>query len=264
VIVSLKAQRAQVYRNGLLIGVSTVSSGKKGHATPTGVFTILQKAVDHKSNLYADAPMPFMQRLTWDGIAMHAGALPGYPASHGCIRLPLAFAKLLFGVTRLGLTVVVTDDPALPIVAPSPTMLDAPAATRQAAGPFSWAPEKSTSGPVSIVVSGADSRLVVLRNGIEIGRSAIRFDLPVAHTAAFSLRSIDAQGTHWLRLPIPGQPVPSGELTAEERGQGHLPEEFRNALASVITPGTTVLVTPASLASGGTGQALTVIVADPR
>src|SRR3546814_18004653 len=77
--------------------------------TPTGIFTILQKKVDHKSNLYDDAPMPYMQRLTWSGIAMHAGNLPGYPASHGCIRLPLAFAEHLYGVTQLGLTVIITQ-----------------------------------------------------------------------------------------------------------------------------------------------------------
>jgi lipoprotein-anchoring transpeptidase ErfK/SrfK len=94
VIITLPRQLAFVYRNGVLIGVSTVSSGTKGHATPTGVFTVLQKKVEHYSNLYNAAPMPYMQRLTWDGIAMHAGNLPGYPASHGCVRLPKAFAKL--------------------------------------------------------------------------------------------------------------------------------------------------------------------------
>src|SRR3546814_12301464 len=83
--------------NGVLIGISTISSGTAGHETPTGIFTILQKKVDHKSNLYDDAPMPYMQRLTWSGIAMHAGNLPGYPASHGCIRLPLDFAERLYG-----------------------------------------------------------------------------------------------------------------------------------------------------------------------
>jgi lipoprotein-anchoring transpeptidase ErfK/SrfK len=95
-IVSLAVQRCYVYRNGIIIAVSTVSSGKKGHRTPTGVFTILQKHIDHKSSIYDAAPMPYMQRLTWDGIALHAGNLPGYPASHGCVRMPMAFAKLLY------------------------------------------------------------------------------------------------------------------------------------------------------------------------
>ena len=109
VIVSLPEQRAHVYRNGLRIGVSTVSTGKPGHDTPTGVFPILQKRVEHYSTLYDDAPMPYMQRLTWDGVALHAGRIPGYPASHGCVRLPREFAELLFDATSHGTTVVVAD-----------------------------------------------------------------------------------------------------------------------------------------------------------
>ena len=109
-VVSLPAQMVHVYRNGVRIGVSTISSGKPGKETPTGTFEILQKREKHYSNLYDNAPMPFMQRLTWDGIALHAGKLPGYPASHGCIRLPNAFAKLLFEETRKGMLVVVADE----------------------------------------------------------------------------------------------------------------------------------------------------------
>jgi hypothetical protein len=110
-VISLDKQLAYVYRNGVRIGVSTVSSGKKGKETPTGVFTILQKQKIHRSSLYDDAPMPFMQRLTWDGVAMHAGNLPGYPASHGCVRLPYEFARRLYEVTSDGMTVVVGVDP---------------------------------------------------------------------------------------------------------------------------------------------------------
>jgi hypothetical protein len=109
IVVSLPLQLAYVYRGGTLIGVSTVSTGKPGHETPTGSFEILQKKRDHRSNLYDDAPMPFMQRLTWDGIALHAGAIPGEPASHGCVRLPRTFAQKLFGVTQLGASVHIVD-----------------------------------------------------------------------------------------------------------------------------------------------------------
>jgi len=109
-VISLPQQRAHVYRSGIRIGVSTISSGKPGHATPTGAFPILQKRRVHRSNLYDNAPMPYMQRLTWDGIALHAGRIPGKPASHGCIRLPKAFAKALFSVTERGVTVVVADE----------------------------------------------------------------------------------------------------------------------------------------------------------
>lgn len=110
IVVSLEEQRLHVYRNGLRIGVSTISSGKPGHETPTGTYPILQKRVEHYSNLYDNAPMPYMQRLTWDGIALHAGRIPGHPASHGCVRLPHEFSKLLYDVTRHGTMVVVADD----------------------------------------------------------------------------------------------------------------------------------------------------------
>jgi lipoprotein-anchoring transpeptidase ErfK/SrfK len=110
IVVSLPQQLVHVYRGGVRIGESTISTGRPGHDTPTGVFTILQKQKMHRSTLYDDAPMPFMQRLTWDGIALHAGRLPGYPASHGCVRLPAAFAEALYGVTEHGGVVVVADD----------------------------------------------------------------------------------------------------------------------------------------------------------
>jgi lipoprotein-anchoring transpeptidase ErfK/SrfK len=117
IVVSVPAQRAYVYRGGILIGTSTISTGRAGHPTPIGKFDILQKNHRHVSNLYNNAPMPFMQRLTWDGIALHAGEIPGRPASHGCIRLPLEFARLLFGVTRIGASVHVVDTSPAPVEA---------------------------------------------------------------------------------------------------------------------------------------------------
>ncbi len=110
VVVSIPMQRAFVYRGDMLIAASSVSTGRDDKPTPVGIYPILQKNEQHRSNLYNSAPMPFMQRLTWDGIALHAGRNPGFPDSHGCIRLPAAFAKKLFGITDLGTTVVVTDD----------------------------------------------------------------------------------------------------------------------------------------------------------
>ena len=109
IVVSIPLQIAYVYRGGTLIGVTTVSTGRPGHDTPRGTFEILQKRREHYSNLYNNAPMPFMQRLTWDGIALHAGHIPGRPASHGCVRLPLEFARLLFGVTEMGGAVHIID-----------------------------------------------------------------------------------------------------------------------------------------------------------
>jgi hypothetical protein len=114
IVVSIPLQRAYVYRAGTLIGLSTVSTGRPGHRTPTGQFDILEKHATHFSSKYNNAPMPFMQRLTWDGIALHAGQIPGRPASHGCVRLPLAFARALFAVTRVGASVHIIEQAPAP------------------------------------------------------------------------------------------------------------------------------------------------------
>ncbi len=108
--IDLTKQRVMVYRDGALVAASAISTGSAGRETPTGVFTILEKKVMHRSSTYDDAPMPFMQRLTSKGIAIHAGDLPGYPASHGCIRLPNDFAKRLYAITEVGTPVMITDD----------------------------------------------------------------------------------------------------------------------------------------------------------
>ena len=110
VVISLGLQRAYVFRGGTLIGVSTVSSGREGHESPIGRFQILEKRKIHRSNRYNDAPMPFMQRLTWRGVALHAGAIPGHPASHGCVRLPTGFAQKLFEATSVGSSVFIADE----------------------------------------------------------------------------------------------------------------------------------------------------------
>jgi lipoprotein-anchoring transpeptidase ErfK/SrfK len=108
VLVSLPLQRLWVFRGRELVATSPVSTGKSGHATPAGSFPILQKRVEHYSNRYDNAPMPYMQRLTHYGIALHGGRLPGYPASHGCIRLPHAMARRLYNMTQPGTRVTIT------------------------------------------------------------------------------------------------------------------------------------------------------------
>lgn len=110
-VISLQKQRLEVYDRNGLVTTSPISSGTASHPTPTGVFSILEKNRTHFSNLYYSAPMPNMQRITWSGVALHAGALPGYPASHGCIRLPHSFSRTLFSMTKVGTRVVVTHEP---------------------------------------------------------------------------------------------------------------------------------------------------------
>jgi lipoprotein-anchoring transpeptidase ErfK/SrfK len=108
IAVSIEQQKVRVYDTNGLFAESPVSTGMKGHSTPMGVFSVIQKHKMHRSNIYSNAPMPYMQRITWSGVAMHAGVLPGYPASHGCIRMPMAFAVKMWNWTRMGARVIVT------------------------------------------------------------------------------------------------------------------------------------------------------------
>ncbi|MGT2436181.1 L,D-transpeptidase family protein [Bradyrhizobium betae] len=108
IVVSIERQKVTVYDNNGMFAESPVSTGMKGHSTPMGVFSVIQKHKFHHSNIYSGAPMPYMQRITWSGVAMHAGVLPGYPASHGCIRMPMAFAVKMWNWTRMGARVIVT------------------------------------------------------------------------------------------------------------------------------------------------------------
>jgi lipoprotein-anchoring transpeptidase ErfK/SrfK len=117
IAISLNSQRLTLYANGAAISHSPVSTGTPSHPTPTGIFSVIQKNRHHRSNLYSNAPMPFMQRITWSGVALHQGVLPGYPASHGCIRLPASFASYLWGTTRIGTgaRVIITREEVTPI-----------------------------------------------------------------------------------------------------------------------------------------------------
>ena len=110
VVISIKKQQLTLYSGGVPVARSRVSTGVPGHPTPQGIFTILEKQIYHESNLYSAAPMPYMQRITWSGVAMHQGVVPNHPASHGCIRLPADFARRLWGITRVGARVIIAQD----------------------------------------------------------------------------------------------------------------------------------------------------------
>ncbi len=261
-IVNTKTQRAVLFRNGVPIAASTISTGRPGRETPTGVFTVLQKEVVHHSSKYDNAPMPFMQRLTWQGVALHAGHLPGYPASHGCIRMPAGFAKLLYGVTSLGMTVVITDHATAPRIAPTPQIVASggPGVASESAAPMEWTPEKSPSGPVSIVISAVDSRAIVLRNGVEIGSAPVTIEGPVNGTWAYALRNIDQSGQHWIRIQLTRDTKESeSSVPRSEWRRFNASESFKSAVAGVVVPGTTVVVTSDSLRSGAVAQPLTVL-----
>ena len=122
-VVSIKDQRISLYDASGGALRARISSGQTEYETPVGVFSVLQKKVEHYSNLYDDASMPYMQRLTWSGVALHAGALPGYPASHGCVRLPHEFAQRIFSQTKLGMRVVLSRDDVAPVEIAHPLLL---------------------------------------------------------------------------------------------------------------------------------------------
>lgn len=260
VIVNLTTQRLIVFRNGVPIGASTISSGKKGYDTPTGVFSILQKAKEHYSKTYDNAPMPNMQRLTWKGIALHAGKLPGYPASHGCIRLPPEFSALLFGTTGLGMTVVITEVPVGPELSTPPQLAtndSQPAASFANAG-YHWESSHRGSGIVSVVVSTADQRAIVLQDGKEIGSAPVRYAGTLASPVAYVLKSRDGEGDHWLKLHYAGAGG-NMEVSAEEGKKFDAPTTFKSQLVALLSPGSVVIVTPQPLKAGSPGGKVTVI-----
>src|SRR5216117_4026889 len=200
IVASITEQVAYVYRNGIRIARSSVSTGRLGHPTPTGIFTILEKEVHHTSSIYKGAEMPYMERVTWGGIALHAGDLPGYPDSHGCVRLPLEFSKLLFGVTMKGATVIIADTHSAPATTVHPGLFFARSGEEsepEAAGQFEWNPDKSPSGPVALIASSADKTVYVYRNGVEIGRAGIpnpQVVAPLNDRVFSALQGTDADG----------------------------------------------------------------------
>lgn len=289
IVVSLPEQLAYVYRNGVRIAVSTVSTGKRGYETPTGVFTILQKSREHYSNLYDNAPMPFMQRLTWDGVALHAGKVPNYPASHGCVRLPYAFSEKLFGITSQGMTVVIAGE-----ASHAPTVaypgLFAPVdpktgavRTSAIAAPtaaYRWTPELSPEGPITLVMSTHDRELAVLRNGVEIGRAPVLFATePPRGTRAYVLLEGSGDGVssvvpdrpalRWMALsartakPTPGAAPPDDALAATARGDIGIAPEFARAVYDALTPGATLIVTDEALHARDDDDGMTVLSAEP-
>ena len=208
IVVDIAKQQVALYGQDGFIVRAGISTGMPGHPTPMGVFTVISKAKWHQSNIYSGAPMPYMQRITWSGIAMHAGPRPGYPASHGCIRLPEDFAIRLFHTTKVGARVIVTREPAAPVEIAHPKLFvptkpvektlafaaettkavsgaDAPGAARPAAATTTDVTsimavppleQKPASGPpraISVFVSLKQSRVFV-RQGFEA-----LFDLPV-------------------------------------------------------------------------------------
>jgi hypothetical protein len=283
-VVSITEQRAYVYRNGILIGATGVSTGRAGHETPTGVFTVLQKQKEHRSTIYDGAPMPYMERLTWGGVALHAGGLPGYPESHGCVHLPSEFARRLFEISPNGMTVVIGTEASAPERVAHPGYL---APVKYVGGqplapePFAptederWQPELSPSGPVSVVLSQGSQRVVVYRNGIEIGRARLTVtgDEPLVNHALVLTEGPssvpnpyvpDPTKFRWLRIGVPGHLGEQGtQVDPNAVARIKLPADFTARLTGILTTGATLFVTNESLYPQTSGPTLQVVDADP-
>jgi L,D-transpeptidase catalytic domain len=287
IVISLPEQLAYVYRNGVRIGVSTVSTGKPGYETPTGVFTILQKQREHYSNLYNNAPMPFMQRLTWGGVALHAGKVPGYPASHGCVRLPYAFSEKLFGATSHGMTVVIANETShAPEVSAPGWFAPVDPATGAQREPViaadmsgdEWMPDRAPDGPLTIVLSTHDRKVVVLRNGVEIGRANVVISgEPLRGTQAYVLLEGTGDGPstvlpdrpalRWLSIAVPDSSLtgtpPKGDLRqALAIGQIRVGDVFAHQVYDALRPGATVVVTDEPIHRTAPSEEITVLRAD--
>ncbi|KAF1708357.1 L,D-transpeptidase [Pseudoxanthomonas sacheonensis] len=284
-VVSLTEQRVYAYRNGLLIGASTVSTGRAGYETPTGVFTILQKDRDHHSSIYNNASMPFTQRLTWGGIALHAGGLPGYPSSHGCVHLPSGFAEKLFDASPMGMTVVVAEQGKSPADVAHPTEftpIDSktgkvdvqPRLASQET--YRWQPQLAPQGPLSVLLSGADKRVIVFRNGVEIGRAQIEVRNPEKPlgTHVYIIKDGVVPGFNpqlpglplpkWTAIGVPGNASESGAvLDAAAVDRIVLPDAFAREIYPLLQPGTTLLVTDAAVLPATSGVRQQVLDSNP-
>jgi hypothetical protein len=155
--ISIGNQRVTIYDNGTPVAVSPVSTGMPGHPTPMGIFSVIQKQRWHHSNIYSGAPMPYMQRITWSGVALHAGVVPGHPASHGCIRLPERFAVRLWGMTKIGARVIITRGDSSPYEITHPRLAGLVKASEAAAEGDASSAHRSAApnGAVIVAATGA-------------------------------------------------------------------------------------------------------------
>jgi hypothetical protein len=278
VVCTIDDQMLYAYRNGIEIARSTVSTGRKGKTTPSGVFTILQRKVEHESSIYKGAQMPYMQRLTWTGIAMHAGKLPGYPASAGCIRMPLEFSELIFGEMENGSTVVITNKKSTPSKSATPASIlkktepSDPANKSTPKGEVVWEPRKSLHGPISILLSYADKTVYVWRNGVQIGQSPVVFNVDIESLPEGVFLMLDGEepadpklpGIHihpWSVLSLSGDGV-KGDIVKFMRETFSLPPEFRESVNKELHPGTILLATQESSTEDTRSGAMAIGVPD--
>jgi lipoprotein-anchoring transpeptidase ErfK/SrfK len=213
--ISIAQQKLRIYDANGLYAETPISTGMPGHPTPMGVFSIIQKHKLHHSNIYSGAPMPFMQRITWSGVAMHAGVLPGHPASHGCIRMPLAFAMKMWNWTKMGARVVVTPGDVTPAAFSHPLL----------------ATVKVTPQPVAAEETKADLAVVQkLEKPAEIEASAVTAD------AKIELRSTIGHAEDMKRANDESRPSTSPQVQTAD-ASGALPAPSSSVMSDATPAG---------------------------
>ena len=236
IIISIADQRVSLFDNGVLIARSSVSTGTQGHPTPLGVFSVISKQRWHRSNIYSAAPMPYMQRITWSGIALHAGVVPGHPASHGCIRLKNDFAIRLWHLTKRGTRVIIAHDDVLPVEITNPHLFQPKAVSGSpefqattvagkstlvskaetpestslqslSSAPAGGAPKKMV--PISVFVSRKLSKLFVRQGFSPLFDAAVKIENPEEPlgTHVFTAMEFQNEGTaiRWTVVSIPDE-----------------------------------------------------------
>jgi hypothetical protein len=317
ITVSIAQQEAKIFSGSTEVARTRISTGVPGHPTPTGVFAVIQKQVYHESNLYSAAPMPHMQRLTWSGIALHGGVVPGHPASHGCIRLPHEFATKLYSMTKLGTRVVVSYGETAPIEIAHKALLQ-PSDARPAADPKTAAldidtvskmtdqprtdvtssirpalPEapkepvtKRQRGALSVFISRKQQKLYVRRNFEPLFDAPIAIlspDKPIGTHVFTATEQIEDKGLRWSAVSIPSaQPkrahvheaarekrkaaapvqVDAGPAASSALERIDIPQEVRERLAGMLTPGASLIVSDNAL-SDETGEDTDFVVLTP-
>jgi hypothetical protein len=247
IIISIADQRVSLFDNGALIARSSVSTGTQGHPTPLGVFSVISKQRWHRSNIYSAAPMPYMQRITWSGIALHAGVVPGHPASHGCIRLKNDFAIRLWHLTKRGTRVIIAHDDVQPVEITNPHLFqpkavsgspefqaatvagkstlvskaETPEATSlqvPSSAPAEAAPRKMV--PISVFVSRKLSKLFVRQGFSPLFDAAVKIENPEEPlgTHVFTAVEFQSEGAaiRWTVVSIPDE-FPRIEGNTKER-----------------------------------------------
>jgi len=236
-VVSLSKQTVTVYDDGKQIAKSPISSGTRSNPTPTGIFSILEKNRTHHSNLYNSAPMPFMQRLTNSGIALHAGDIPGYPASHGCIRLPYSFARSLFDITEVGARVIVTNEDLTPAEFNSPALIaPLPPDNMASAGASAMTAAASANGSGVVVgrtAAAGSAQHVTTRSMAAAARAAERSRLAAAVSEAENAKSAaDQQAQAATKAVLDAKEAVKKARAEEQRLAGLARKTAKNADAA--------------------------------